>query len=59
MKSGLSIREKQGLERTRHRTSVDAGRRRKRSVMMSIGISAIFFFFFDVKKGESGFECLQ
>lgn len=58
MKSGLSIREKQGLERTRHRTSVDAGRRRKRSVMMSIGISAIFFFF-DVKKGESGFECLQ
>lgn len=40
MKSGLSIREKQGLERTRHRTSVDAGRRRKRSVMMSIGISA-------------------
>lgn len=45
MKSGLSIREKQGLERTRHRTSVDAGRRRKRSVMMSIGISAIFFSF--------------
>lgn len=43
MKSGLSIREKQGFETTRQRTSVAAERRRNKSLMISIGQSAIFF----------------